>query len=365
MFTLHAIQATFGDSFILEYGQKTSPRYILIDGGPKGVYDSYLKNEIKKIVKSGKLDLVILSHIDNDHVVGLVDLFADIEEQTVNDDPKATKVGGLWHNSFRDTIDMNGDIETQVRAIFSNSSLAATMSAASNMVLGVGEGRKLAILAKRLGIPINGEFGNKSIIADDIEEPVLLNGLKITIVGPTKENLKNLRDEWAKWVQTHPKKIAADPAVAAMADKSVPNLSSIMILVESDSKRILLTGDGRGDHLLEGLERAGLLDGGRIHVDVLKVQHHGSDRNTNKTFFEKITASQYVISADGTYGNPDLPTLQWIAEAAKKRNEKIRINVTNRPESVKQFAKKFPPKQYGYALNVMKKGKTSLPVKLV
>jgi hypothetical protein len=46
----------------------------------------------------------------------------------------------------------------------------------------------------------------------------------------------------------------------ANADSSIPNLSSIMFLAEAESKANLFTGDGRGDHLLDGLDDAGLLD---------------------------------------------------------------------------------------------------------
>lgn len=370
MLNLHAIQAEFGDSFILEYGKKTSPRYILIDGGPKGVYDNYLKSEIEKIVRTRNLDLVILSHVDDDHVVGLVDLFADIDDQIVNHDPKAITVGGLWHNSFRDTIDTDGGIESQIKTMLANSSLASTMSTTNNIVLGVEGGRKLTILAKKLGIKINDEFGGKNIIADDIAGPITFNGLKVTIVGPTNSNLVNLKKKWAEWIKKNPKKIAKDPLVAAKADGSVPNLSSIMVLVEFDGKTILLTGDGRGDHLLQGLDRAGLLDNsGKIHVDVLKVQHHGSNRNSNEKFFDKVTASQYVISAMDykNQNNPDLSTLQWIAESAKKRSKKITIHVTNNTKHVPSFITDYPAKHYDdyVVLNVMKSGTNSLSIGLV
>jgi beta-lactamase superfamily II metal-dependent hydrolase len=56
--------------------------------------------------------------------------------------------------------------------------------------------------------------------------------------------------------------------MAAYLDKSVHNLSSIVVLVESQGKRILLTGDGRGDHTLEGLKAAKLLKSGKLRVDV-------------------------------------------------------------------------------------------------
>ena len=36
MFKVHAIQASFGDCLILEYGTAAAPKYVLIDGGPPG-----------------------------------------------------------------------------------------------------------------------------------------------------------------------------------------------------------------------------------------------------------------------------------------------------------------------------------------
>ena len=50
--------------------------------------------------------------------------------------------------------------------------------------------------------------------------------------------------------------------LAAFVDKSVPNLSSIVVLAELGGKSMLLTGDARGDKILEGMELAGLLETG-------------------------------------------------------------------------------------------------------
>ena len=41
----------------------------------------HLKATLKKLLINSKLDLIVLSHIDNDHVIGLLDLLADIKEQ--------------------------------------------------------------------------------------------------------------------------------------------------------------------------------------------------------------------------------------------------------------------------------------------
>jgi beta-lactamase superfamily II metal-dependent hydrolase len=118
-----------------------------------------------------------------------------------------------------------------------------------------------------------------------------------------------LQEEWEKWLQKQ-KKAAALPAEEAKAaardlDMSVPNLSSIMLLVEAEGKTVLLTGDGRGDHLLEGLQQSKLLNKeGIFHVDVFKLPHHGSARNIAPELFERITADTYVICANGKYDNP-------------------------------------------------------------
>ena len=81
---------------------------------------------------------------------------------------------------------------------------------------------------------------------------------------------------------------------------------------------MLLTGDARGDHVLEGLEAANLLKDGKCHVDLLKLPHHGSNRNLEPKFFEQITADHYVVSSNGErFDNPDQETLEWLAAARR------------------------------------------------
>ena len=48
-----------------------------------------------------------------------------------------------------------------------------------------------------------------------------------------------------------------------------------------------------------------LRTGGTMHVDLLKVPHHGSANNLDDDFFERITADHYVFSGDGEHGNPE------------------------------------------------------------
>src|SRR5215210_7771615 len=108
MFKLHVVQAQFGDSLILEFGTAAKRRFILIDGGPPDTFNNDLDAALQSIVQSGKLDVVILSHIDNDHIVGLLDLLAALEEDKANGQPPRVAIAGLWHNSFQKSLDPDG-----------------------------------------------------------------------------------------------------------------------------------------------------------------------------------------------------------------------------------------------------------------
>jgi beta-lactamase superfamily II metal-dependent hydrolase len=151
-----------------------------------------------------------------------------------------------------------------------------------------------------------------------------------------------------------------------MADASKPNLSSIMLHVKDDTgKTAIFTGDGRGDHLLQGLGQAGLLSAaGTIHVDVFKLPHHGSDRNVTKTFFKKVTADHYVASANGKDGNPDYSTLSWLVQVAKDQNRAITIHTTNKTKSCTDLLEDFDPQQFGYTLKILAANKTSMVIAL-
>src|SRR5439155_14593068 len=169
----------------------------------------------------------------------------------------------------------------RLKALISATRTAA-MPNAGNAVLGIDEGNALRTKAKLLGIPINQSIpGADLITVDKVPAPITLGNLSLRVVGPTQANLERLHKDWAAWLEKHEGAVAGDDAmVMANSDRSVPNLSSIMLLAEADGKSILLTGDGRSDHLHDGLAKAGRLDAeGSCHVDVLKLPHHGSERD--------------------------------------------------------------------------------------
>ena len=96
----------------------------------------------------------------------------------------------------------------------------------------------------------------------------------------------------------------------------------LMLLVEEGKKSVLLTGDGHADDILDGLKHHGRLDSDhRVHVDVLKVQHHGSEHNMTEEFAERVSADQYVFCGNGKHENPDLRVVELLCQRRLERND--------------------------------------------
>jgi beta-lactamase superfamily II metal-dependent hydrolase len=406
---LNIVQAKFGDCTILEFGsEEQKPHYILIDGGPEGTYDNHLSATLQSLRPGGDgrkkaLDIIIASHVDHDHIIGLIDFLADLRhrreeaENSQMDDKNIISVGSLWHNSFSNTLqeeqeqeDDTGsrssnnsvNIHSRVESLLertqysssSSSSSKNNFAAAKAAIMATEQGHKLSLLAGILGIVINPGFPKGLVLVEEEEEapnPIKIDNLTLRIIGPTKANLEELRNEWRKWLEKYETADISEPSIAAMADKSIPNLSSIVVLAEVDGKRVLITGDARGDHIIDGLRLAGggLFDDndddGHMHVDVLKVPHHGSARNVTKAFFKALTSDMYIISADGRYGNPDFSTLKWIVEAAQERQSTIKIIATNETPAIRQLIQDYPQEQSGYSIMVMDKNADYLDIQVL
>ncbi|MBS1251038.1 MAG: hypothetical protein MAG451_00067 [Anaerolineales bacterium] len=357
MLRLHVVQAEHGDCLILEHGSPEASRYILIDGGPAHTYEDHLRDQLLAIRDAGgKLELAILSHVDDDHVNGLLDLMDELRDQRSSRSPETVSIDALWHNTFSQTL--GGDIENRFRTLMAEATVTRSVIPFSDKAeRSIRQGDELTRLARELDVPLNREFLPRRLIAlEDAPAPIAFGKLSFHVVGPTEGNLQKLRDEWLEWLEEQERDVLVRDPIAAeraarAADRSIPNLSSIMFLAEADGKTILFTGDGRGDHLLEGLEEAGLLEpDGNLHVDVLKVPHHGSARNVTPEFFRTLTAGTYVICANGKHDNPDLDTLEWIVEAAGEQERAVEIVVTNATESTRRLVHGYPPDECGYRL---------------
>lgn len=347
MLIFEALRAAHGDALILHFGTKQKPRIAVIDGGPAGVHDDALRPRLDEIRKERKLaatapleiDLMMVSHIDDDHLVGILDLVRDMKDLRDSRKPLPWRITRVWHNSFDDIIgDTAGAAVAGGAGAGGSASLASTAELASlsvragddgsAIIASVPKGRDLRKLLDAFGLDGNPPFNG---LVMDGHAPVRIGNLTVTVIAPDKPRLDKLQKKWDREIKPILKKERMSPAEASVladyTDNSVHNLSSIVMLVEGAGKRLLLTGDGRGDHTIAGLKSAGLLDAkGKLKVDLLKLPHHGSERNVKQEYFDTIIAKHYVISANGRDDNPDIGTLKMISKA--RPDDKFTIHLT-------------------------------------
>lgn len=328
IFTLEALQAKEGDCLLIHYGPDEPTGLMLIDGGPPGTFRRVLAPRLEELRPAEadvplEIDLGMVSHIDADHIAGLLDLTRVLTEAKRDQKPPPYVLRRFWHNSLEAMI---GDV-SEPASLSRLASAASTrrplpkaaLEHVSAVIASVPQGQRLADDLEFL-LPAN----QAGVIASG-HTISLPDGPTLTVIGPDQEELDALREKWEREVPRD-----EDVEVAAYLDDSIPNLSSIVCLVEFEGKRILLTGDARGDHVLEGLEKAGLLISGRpLKVDILKLPHHGSEHNVDQDFFDRIHARHYVISADGAHGNPENKTLMMLLDSRRKE-DKFTIWLTNR-----------------------------------
>ena len=336
-FSLDVRPARKGDCLLLHYGARSAPSLALIDGGPKNVYKPHLKPRLEEIKKRRGLgageplpiDLMMVSHVDDDHIHGILDFTRELREAA---GVPFARVTSLWHNTFDDVIgNTPSELTRAVTAQFGVASLSdgvseeatvdadedeEVISSSLKVLASIEQGHQLRLDADKLGVDVNPQFGGTLITASQTAID-MGDGVSFLVAGPMVPELKKLQTKHDQWLKDlKDKGLKPGDALSAYIDRSVPNLSSLVVLATCDGKKMLLTGDARGDKILAGLEAAGALTpGGTLHVDVLKVPHHGSSNNLETRFFERITADRYVFSGNGEHGNPERGALEMLLEA--------------------------------------------------
>lgn len=308
MFSLEFLAAQHGDCILIRWGE--AGKVMLVDGGPSTVYEDVLKPRLLKLPHqpntSPTLDVVCVSHIDDDHIVGILRMLVEIHRARQDYLEEPFRICRFWHNSVDALIDVKSpglaaSVDNLLNAARSDRTVAASYN----------QGRDVRNAAAALGIAGNPPFSGPIVQGSE----TVIDDLKIVAVSPSQDALDKLTEKWKTAKLKKDEKVIA----AAYADHAVPNLSSIALHLSYGGQTVLLTGDARGDYLVKGLEATGILMQGKdLHVDLLKVPHHGSNQNVTKAFFERIIADAYVFSGNGKHGNPERDTLEWLVEARGK-----------------------------------------------
>ena len=373
---LEAFHAADGDCLLLT---SADGHHLLVDGGRSGTFSENTQPRLQELRAAGaRLDIVLVSHVDADHITGILSLLRDVGDWEVFDyqrgeganpdfpEPKAPRppeVRALWHNSWHAQV---GELEGPIAALAVQVAEATAMDAAtaasapeatqraladlSGLAESIADGIQLTRLAEeRTPIERNKGFPHHLVLLRDRPHRHRLGSTRLTVIGPTEHHLSEFRDEWRAWLQRKGIPITAGGSAPRRGDGGTgqalalggrppvtieeaaqiiekagsdhvtpPNRASITVLAEEDDRSVLLTGDAAEEELLDGLEAVGKLGGKGhepFHCTVLKVQHHGASHNLSRGFAERVVADHYVFSGNGSHTNPEPSVIATIVES--------------------------------------------------
>ena len=345
LFRIELLAARHGDCILISYGPANAPYRVLIDGGPLSIYPALSARLYQIPEAERRLELLVISHIDSDHIGGIVKLLGDKGLDL--------RYQELWFNGWNQI--------TQPLHPWSSPPLTPPSARTTRSPL---EGDFVGLLVKRSGAPWNASFRGQAICIDRAADPAevkLDGGLKLTLLSPDVTALKDLRSSWSKarerqtFDANNPEALQAklDAAkryrtrgtaqpvlstsvveeltgVAEQLDDAVANGSSIAFIAEYQGKRCAFLGDAHMPVVEATLGRlAKRYNEVRVRIDAVKVSHHGSKGNTTDRFLKLIDCHRYLISTDGSqFGHPDDEAIARIVQGGSKPIE-LHFNYLN------------------------------------
>ncbi len=165
-FDIHVFPADEGECFWIRYGDVGDYHNILIDGGRKRTAEQLKEFMLQLPEGERNIDLLVVTHIDRDHIEGILELLGDISFKL--------EIADIWFNAYHHLQD---------------EPMGAVM----------GENLTKIILERKW--PWNKAFGGNAVrLPDDgcIHKLSLASGMSMTLLSPDAKNLKKLAPVWQR-----------------------------------------------------------------------------------------------------------------------------------------------------------------------
>jgi len=302
---INILQAFNGDAIHINYkDEKGASKNVVIDSGPssayskkgskgKAVYGDFfaLITELKR--KEEFIDLLIVTHIDDDHINGLL--------KWIKTDLEADKlIGQVWFNSGKLIAKHLNEPE--------NPELEIALTLDENFETSVKQG-----ITFESYITDNGLFLTEIIYAG---KELDFGPLHFEFLSPNPQKLSDLLVLWKKeapdydtsggrgdYTKTLKELLETDNFVS---DTRCANGSSIAFILSYETKKYLFLGDSHPGVICEQLKKMNYNESIPLPVEFVKISHHGSAANTCPGLLKFIASDHYILSTDGLqHGHPD------------------------------------------------------------
>jgi beta-lactamase superfamily II metal-dependent hydrolase len=317
--TVEVLPALHGDAILITcFDNADVPCWTaLFDGGPPA-YSGPLLDRLRTI---DVLDLVVVTHIDADHIGGLLAVAAA--------EPSAIPLIRQWWFNDAQHLPTNDDV-AEKRAV---RSFAQGIDLSELLQQGVQQQRWQWNTDFQGGPVVTAGPGSYITIPQE-------SGPQLTVLSPTPKRLEALTKRWhqeyaAMFISNRrevrsstaplsPDDITSIAALEELAnrksptDTSVPNGSSIAVLVEHRGCRVLLTGDAFAPVVGGALFTLAHHRGEEpFALDIHKLSHHASRGNVVVELLERFPSTHYVVSTNGAiHHHPDIEAIARILSRA-------------------------------------------------
>ena len=305
-----------GDGIVIRFlGNDDRYHNIIIDGGTeKGkVYENTLRQEIRQIIDRKEIiDLWVISHIDDDHIGGLLKFINDtelIEESNL-------KETVFWYNSYEFDYEISSK-DTVLLSEKQSSRLKDYLTENSNAVSNtIFAGKRVDFYGLEMTIlsPIESFFE----VVDKSDDTTILLGGK-------------LEADWDKKVENF-------DLAQFEEDSKKEHRHCIALLLNYSNKRFLLSSDSYPSVLIESLMKLGYDTKTKLDLEILQLSHHGSKFNTSLEFLQIINCKKFVISADG-YNKYNLPNKETIARVLNTSEYPVEVHITHKNDITESLFK--------------------------
>jgi hypothetical protein len=303
------LPAERGDCLWIECQRRDGrPWRMLVDGGMPTSWPALQRRIGGMPVAERSFDLAIVSHIDSDHIGGMLPLLQSAD--------LGVTFGDIWFNGLPQ-LPLPAD--QRPRSAAEGESLVKLLSSAED-----GPSPPWNQAFGRAAVMTSGDGAFKTVEFRD--------GPTLTLLSPTPKRLLALRKTWVRELGVLQRGEASEPPVEApplaaledlrttadtktTPDASATNGSSIAVLLEYAGLRCLLAADAFSTVLGAALTSlANARDGQPIQLDLFKLPHHGSKGNVTAKLLALVPARHYVISSNGDrFHHPDDIALARVA----------------------------------------------------
>ncbi|GLI54733.1 hypothetical protein PM10SUCC1_02480 [Propionigenium maris DSM 9537] len=381
---IEVFPAEVGDSFLISYGEGES-KHILIDGGYRETYDDFLKDRLKEIKnQKQEIELLIVTHIDQDHILGILSLF---EENGTSDEYKIVKIREIWHNSYKHLhFDYSKDVTESSREFAILDDYIATGTAMTSKKGGnisAYQGSMLASYILENKYNWNMKFDNEAIIGEDLKRISLSDDLNIIVISPYKDSLERLAKKWRSELKRRKinfefsegkkyddafeffllrkEKEVSTPYKCSFSkefdiskiefpaiDRREANESSIAVIIEYKNKKSLFLGDANPNIITKSLTKLKEKENYNLFFDVIKMSHHGSLTSTTPELLSLVDGENWIFSGNGYKNKPGIDLIKLILLEKKQYFKRLVFN--HEIEWLRNFENESLKKEYNYEI---------------